>query len=647
MTKPYYQFIIDALQSVERDGSYVSGGIISMPLPALSLTTQRDLILGLPLCNVHIKNIMMKACRAPSANRGQMIVNPSDHCAWQLNPSQFIINNREWEKSLHTLLTRLKTELGCDERITITCELYKLFLYTPGGFCKHLNNPRRTNNMFGSLLIQLPSVYEGGVLTVCHNGKKTKFSFGGSDACGNVYYAAFYADCGHKIQPITKGHCLFLVYNLLYTGVEECPVPPDYSKQVSTIVSSIKAWNEDVNCSDCPEMMSYMLKHPYCQVNRSFSFQVLKNTDSTVADVLIQAKAAVDFNVYVGKVHFTAYYNARSYDDYVDGLFDEDLDAKHLRAQDGDRFSHRVMFSTDSLVPNDFFDSINPDDVKYDEGTEDEEGTLVKWYQWAALLLWPVKRNTAVIGLGKMIDLFRIEVEKNRKNVGLITVAKDIFVELRHAPVMVNCLSFLQALLVFDNEDFIVDCLNIIPAASYYYHCVDDADFPMVVSIIGSKYGWSILKSPLVAIFKRCTSNKVEKYGQFLKNITFKELSDEQKDVCQSLAAVFVDYLINEKDLTPVCNTSHSEDSYEEGVERSKEFVQNLATTLSTLDCDDLLFSFVDIMRNNQDRYPGLGALGPISCKLIFSDYCMREPSAKRRKVGNDTCSSSIDANAP
>ena len=134
MTKPYYQSIIDALQSVERDGSYVSGGIISMP--ALSLTTQHDLILGLPLCNVHIKNIMMKASRAPSTNRGQMIVNPSDHCAWQLNPSQFIINNREWEKSLHTLLTRLKTELGCDERITITCELYKLFLYTPGGFCK-------------------------------------------------------------------------------------------------------------------------------------------------------------------------------------------------------------------------------------------------------------------------------------------------------------------------------------------------------------------------------------------------------------------------------------------------------------------------------------------------------------------------------
>jgi len=136
--KPYYQSIISTLQSVERPGNYVSSGIISMPLPALSLTSQNNAILGLPLCDCHIKKVIENADRAPFGRGEQTIVNTSIRCTWQLNPSQFAINNSEWEKSMQSLLARLKTELGCDEKMTITSELYKLLLYEPGGFFKVL-----------------------------------------------------------------------------------------------------------------------------------------------------------------------------------------------------------------------------------------------------------------------------------------------------------------------------------------------------------------------------------------------------------------------------------------------------------------------------------------------------------------------------
>ena len=134
--KPYYQSIIDTLQSVDRPGNYVSGGIISMPLPALLLSDQPSSILGLPLCECHIKRVIEHASRAPFGMGEKTIVDTSVRCTWQLNPSQFTINNPKWEKSMHTLLTRLKTELGCDEKMAITCELYKLLLYEPGGFFK-------------------------------------------------------------------------------------------------------------------------------------------------------------------------------------------------------------------------------------------------------------------------------------------------------------------------------------------------------------------------------------------------------------------------------------------------------------------------------------------------------------------------------
>jgi len=131
--KTYYQSIINTLQSVERPGNYVSGGIISMPLPALSI---HDSVLGLPLCDCRIKTIIEKASRAPFGRGEETIVDTSVRCTWQLSPSQFTINNPNWKKSMRILLARLKTELGCDEKMTITCELYKLLLYEPGGFFK-------------------------------------------------------------------------------------------------------------------------------------------------------------------------------------------------------------------------------------------------------------------------------------------------------------------------------------------------------------------------------------------------------------------------------------------------------------------------------------------------------------------------------
>ena len=44
--------------------------------------------------------------------------------------------NRQWEESLQLLLRMVKTELGCDSEIKVTCELYKLQLYKSGGYFK-------------------------------------------------------------------------------------------------------------------------------------------------------------------------------------------------------------------------------------------------------------------------------------------------------------------------------------------------------------------------------------------------------------------------------------------------------------------------------------------------------------------------------
>ncbi len=106
-----------------------------MPLPSISINHAPD-ILGLPIDEFHAKSIIAVSTRAPFGKGEETIVDTSVRCTWQLNPTQFTIGNAQWEIRLQALLKSVKTGLGFTSNQKITCELYKLLLYEPGGFFK-------------------------------------------------------------------------------------------------------------------------------------------------------------------------------------------------------------------------------------------------------------------------------------------------------------------------------------------------------------------------------------------------------------------------------------------------------------------------------------------------------------------------------
>ena len=128
----YYSAIVDTLESVESPGYYATGGEYPLPLPSLSLNAAPDVILGLPLSESQAKLIIDDAARAP-LGRGEDITMDTSVFTWQLNPTEFTINNERWEKCLQILFSKVKADLGCN---TIFCELYKLLLHEPGDFFK-------------------------------------------------------------------------------------------------------------------------------------------------------------------------------------------------------------------------------------------------------------------------------------------------------------------------------------------------------------------------------------------------------------------------------------------------------------------------------------------------------------------------------
>jgi len=107
----------------------------------------------------------------------------------------------------------------------IQADLYKLLLYEEGCFFRRHRDNERLNGCFGTLVIQLPSQFEGAELTVYQpsdlidasdTSTAMRFSVQGSKATEGMHAFFFFADCYHEVETLTAGARLALVYTLYH-----------------------------------------------------------------------------------------------------------------------------------------------------------------------------------------------------------------------------------------------------------------------------------------------------------------------------------------------------------------------------------------------------------------------------------------------
>ena len=418
--------------------------------------------------------------------------------------------------------------------------------------------------MFGTLVIQLPSNYTGGEVAVYHQSKSMKFDFGGLVGCNNFHYAAFYADCQHEIKPVTKGYRLCLIYNLVYSGSDKCPVPADNQQMVSDIISSMVEWNGSTHLEGCPPMMTYLLEHQYCDA--SLSFKLLKNGDRAVADVLIQAKNEVEFDLYLAKVDIEQNWSAScSYsqygrDDYsADDLIEEDIIALNLKSPNGRTISS-INLNKKYFVPEDFFDDIDPDKEEFEEATGNTGATLDRQYSWAALLLWPCKNLAINAGFSNVIlslqqDLLDQTLSKD-KRAGLKMVAKDIVGGYTqcHSEVSADVyVLFLRNLESFGDTELILRFLKV--SAPFLYEVIGNSSVCNEIFTMGCEKGWHTF-GPFFQSLTRGMSKAIIFCG-FLHRLSQGPLSQDQKGLCEMLANSMVDVMSKNGD-----SQHHSDQKY-------------------------------------------------------------------------------------
>ncbi len=182
-----------------------------------------------------------------------------------------------------------------------------MLLYKKGGhFLKH-KDTERVRNMFGTLIIQLPSVYTGGELVVYNGKSKTVFDFGqkSGESQYHMHYAAHYADLEHEILTVTSGYRLVLTYNLCWTHT---PIAyPRNENRIVRLKSLLKKFNQET----LGENLAILLEHEYTENSFSSSgIKALKGIDSTRFNLLNDANNELpyenQFSFYLTEVNLVS-----------------------------------------------------------------------------------------------------------------------------------------------------------------------------------------------------------------------------------------------------------------------------------------------------------------------------------------------------
>ena len=402
------------LSQVQRAGDYFISGMREIPMP--QVVVEGVGALSFPVLPAQVEALIHQAIRAPYGRGEETILDESVRKVWQIAPEKIQLGGKSWKANFTGILEQAAIGLGC-EGMPISAELYKLLIYDPGGFFLSHRDTEKTEGMFGTLVLVLPSAHAGGELLIRHAGREARVELSGAES-SEIAFAAFYADCEHEIRPILEGNRICLVYNLVHARGGEPAAQtieaPNYESQIAGVVSLLK---EKLCAVDAAPKLAWLLDHQYTPDGLSFSG--LKSSDAARAKVLSEAAERAGCVAHLCLVHIEEsgaaqeiYHGyrgrGRGYNDGEDEASGNDFevievcDQRHYLSQWRDRDDRAVDFGELPLAPGELLpagalDDEEPDEQRFMEASGNEGASFERSYLRAALVLWPRKRYTDVL----------------------------------------------------------------------------------------------------------------------------------------------------------------------------------------------------------------------------------------------------------
>ena len=139
--------------------------------------------------------------------------------------------------------------------------------------------------MFASLIIVLPSKFEGGEVHVSHGDDKDTFNISPSSEF-TTSALAWYTDVTHEVKPVTSGYRLAIAYNLVNASPG---LPPPHLLDMHSAVTAVQKifhkWkNGGYRGRGLSKTIAYLLDHQYSDA--SLESTALKGRDATLVSNL-------------------------------------------------------------------------------------------------------------------------------------------------------------------------------------------------------------------------------------------------------------------------------------------------------------------------------------------------------------------------
>jgi len=228
--------------------------------------------------------------------------------------------------------------------------------------------------MFASLIIVLPSKFQGGEVHVSHGENKGVFDISPSSEF-SISALAWYTDVVHEVKPVTSGYRLALSYNLVNTS-RGLPAPhlPDMHSAVSDVQRVFHMWAKgDYDRKHSSGTIAYLLDHQYSDTGLEFT--ALKGKDAALVSNIRRAAEKEGVSLRLGNLVYEVSGDVGCDDPFgrgapemnevndteyrIEGLYDLEGDLAKLKRPI--RLSEEL-----DLIPKNPFKGEEPDDEEFE-----------------------------------------------------------------------------------------------------------------------------------------------------------------------------------------------------------------------------------------------------------------------------------------
>ena len=410
----------EALESLgDGAGEFACSGLLpELGYPGLHIQDVGHV--SLPVQAEQAQKIIEVAKKAPYGLGSQTLIDETVRKTWQLEPGQILIKNDNFLAGVKNVVATVKKQLGCDNK-AVQANLYKLLMYEAGGHFKPHRDTQKENGMFATMIIQLPSHFEGGKLTIRHAGKEKVVEFDGDDSVFCCKYAALYCDCEHEVAEIKSGYRVALVYSLCWS--EAATNDPPSADAGVAVLQNIARLIEEIFEEEDRCWFLWFLSHKYTEHGLSSSgIKALKGADEVIARALSLAnerlpeEQRLEFHI----VEITRWREREGcLDEYGSGKFEahscaedeqEDVSIKTWYKFDGseqkignvhfDLENDVLNFSCPSNMTNEEYKAKfwgEAYDTEYSGPTGNAGATQTYWYKTYAIVAWPKVESIRIV----------------------------------------------------------------------------------------------------------------------------------------------------------------------------------------------------------------------------------------------------------